>query len=183
MAERRNKTMRDMAISMGLIVVAVVAVAWLYNGMSVSPGHATDQGPAPSTDVSVELARVNRVVGFTPLQPAVLPADWRPQSFTYALAADAPAKAATVRAGWLTPDGRFISLIQAQTTPEALLSGEYGTSGPATGTVSAGGADWTVTTGARTEAAWYREVGGLVVVITGSAAEADFRILADALTG
>ena len=173
--------MRDMALSMGLIVVIVVAVAWLHNGMSVSPGRATDEGTAPTTDVAAELTRVQRVVNYAPVRPATLPADWKPQSFTYALAADAPAKAATVRAGWLTSDGKFISLVQAPAPIQTLLSGEFGSSAPTTGTITEGGADWSVTTGVRQEVAWYREFGNLTVVITGSAAEADFRILARAL--
>lgn len=175
--------MRDMALSMGLIVVVVVAVAWLYNGMSVSPGRATDEGTAPTTNVAAELTKVQRVVDYRPVQPAELPADWKQQSFTYALAADAPAKAATVRAGWLTPDGKFISLVQAPAPIQTLLSGEFGSSAPTTGTVNEGGMDWSVTTGMRQEVAWYREFGNLTVVITGSATESDFRVLAAALRG
>ncbi len=83
-----------------------------------------------------------------------------------------------MRGGWITPDSRFVTLIESHGDLPVVLDAELGAVPDPTGTVQAGGADWSVTTGRRTESAWYREVDGVVYLITGDADPAAFQSVA-----
>lgn len=172
-----------MALSMGLIAVVVLVFVGIYGGFSFSPGRPTDDAPAPTADAVREFREAPRVLPFTPLVPEGLPADWHANS----AATTNPDTADTaiplsVRGGWLTPSGRFVALVASNAPAPALLNAEFGQAVPDSGTVHAGGADWTVTTGVRNEAAWIRTVSSgsaeVVYLITGSADEDAFRTLA-----
>lgn len=184
-ARKRNKTFRDMLLSVGLIAVVVLLFVGLNGGFTFSPGHPDDSGPAPTADATKQFADAPRVLPFTPAVPKNLPADWHANSSAMTnpetLEAGMPL---TVRGGWLTPGGGFIALVASNAAPAKLLRAEFNDAAPDTGTVKAGGADWTVTTGVRSEAAWYRTTaGGITYLITGDANEADFRTLADSISG
>lgn len=190
---RRDLTMRDMTLAMGILAVVVIAFAWLYGGMSVSPGRPdTTQATAPTADVEAGFARTDRPIagtdlrdglGFTALVPTGVPAEWHPSAWSTTLPGNAENRPPTARGGWLTPDGRFISLAQSTGDVPAVLVSEFGAGAGVTGdTVDAGGAQWQVTTGIRDEAAWVRRDGDLTLLITGTAPEADFRALAETLS-
>ena len=68
MAERRQKTLRDMAISMGLIAVVALVLYGMYGGVTFSPGAASD-GVAPTADVTGGLNRAAPLVGFPVVDP------------------------------------------------------------------------------------------------------------------
>jgi hypothetical protein len=184
-AERRTKTMRDMAISMGLLVVVVLVFVGIYGGFSFAPGGPTTDGAAPTADVVGGFQRADRNLDFKPSVPVAnrIPADWHPNSFAVTDPNTlAPGDLPTVRGGWLTANGAFVTLVEAEGQVPAVLQAELGTAGSATGTVDAGGSTWTVVPGRRDETAWYREVsGGVVYLITGSAGPDAFRTLASAL--
>ncbi|MTD12860.1 DUF4245 family protein [Nakamurella sp. YIM 132087] len=183
MADRRNKTMRDMALSMGAIVVVVLLFVGMYGGFSFSPGRPSDDGAvAPTADVALGFSTAQRVVGFDPLTPVDLPADWHPNSFT-TTPVGSPDGPPTVRAGWLTPDGAFITLIQSTGSVAEVQSAELGAIAPVSGQIDAGGATWQVTTGRRDEMAWIRTAGGLTLLVTGSAPATDLQTLADSIAG
>ncbi len=169
-----------MAISMGLIAVVALLLYGMYGGVSFSPGQAID-GPAPTADVTGGLTRAAPLVGFPVVIPAGLPAGWNPNSFSFVDKSAASTTApAVVRAGWLTTEGRFISLAQSDGAVADLLDSELGAVAPPNGTTMAGGVEWTTTTGRRQEAAWVRTVGDVTFLITGSASPDDFQTLAAA---
>lgn len=179
---KRNKTMRDMALSMGLLVVVVLLFVGINGGFTFSPGTPTDTGPVPSADATGQFAKASRLLPFSPIVPQGIPDDWHPNSAAQTDPDGTPAGTPlTVRAGWLIPDGKFIGLIASNAEPSALLASEFGTAGADTGTVDIDGATWTTTTGIRTEAAWFRTTGGVTYLITGSAEESAFRTLAGAV--
>ena len=181
MAIKRPKTLRDMAWSIACLAVVVILLGWAYGAVSFSPGRPTD-GQAPVADVTGGFQRAAPLVGFDVVIPQNLPADWQPNSFTFVDPSTATAgQVATVRGGWLTPDGRFITVIQAAGQPATVLLAELGELGPNTGLQTIDGVEWTVTTGRRDEAAWYRTVGDGTWLITGSATPDAFRTLAAAL--
>jgi hypothetical protein len=166
-----------MAISMGLIAVVALVLYGMYGGVSFSPGQASD-GPAPTADVTGGLNRAAPLVGFPVVIPVGLPAGWNPNSFSFVDETTASAgQPAVVRAGWLTDQGRFISLAQSDGAVADLLAAELGAAAPPT---LAGGVEWTTTTGRRQEAAWVRTVGDVTFLITGSASPDDFTVLATA---
>ncbi len=175
-AERRNKTIRDMAISMGVIIIGVLVIVGLYGGFSFAPAGPRG-GVAPTADVQGGFETAGRVTGFEVVVPKKIPADWHPNSFTISKPDPAGAPAA-VRGGWLTPSGSFISLIESPAPAAALLTAEIGQAGPSTGSTTSGGAEWTVNPGRRTELAWVRTAGGITLLITGSATPAEFARLA-----
>lgn len=173
-----------MALSMGLIAVVVLIFVGMYGGFSFSPGRATSNAPPPSADAVKEFSDAHRLLPFTPAVPKGIPTDWHANSAAITnpdnTDADTPL---TVRGGWLTPTG-FVALVASNAQPAALLRSEFPAAGPDRGTVLISGTAWTVTTGRRAEAAWYRVgVGGITYLITGDADVATFRALAASIAG
>lgn len=182
-AERKNKTLRDMGISMGVIVALALVFSLLNGGFSFSPGKASG-GNTQTADVQGGFATADRVTGFPVVIPKGVPTAWHPSSFSLTPAPGTAAAPPTVRAGWLTATGDYISLIESSGAPAAVLTAEIG--GDATGTtgsVTAGGAQWATGPGVRQEVAWSRTKAGLTYVITGNATPDDFRQLAAAVAG
>ena len=111
-ADRRNKTVRDMVISMVVLGVAALIFRGSYGGLSFAPGGPISDAAAPTADVVGGFERADRMVPFSPAVPHGVPADWHPNSFavtdpTTLRAGELP----TVQGGWLTPDGRFVTLV------------------------------------------------------------------------
>jgi hypothetical protein len=121
-------------------------------------------------------------VDFPVTVPGEIPDQWHPNSFTVAdPAADGARTVPTVRGGWLTADGDYIELVESSASPEVLLKSEFGAAAPSGGTIEAGNANWSITTGMRSEAAWYRSDGVTTLMITGDAPKEDFVTLAEAV--
>jgi hypothetical protein len=171
--------MRDM-IGAVLILVAIIGVLLaFYGGCSFSPGRPTvDPSSVPSADASGELARTARSVAFPVRDPAV-PRGWRSNSTS---TEPVGAGEIVVRVGWLTASGAFVQLSQSGGAVADVLVKETGQSKapPPTGTVEVDGVTWTSYPSRRDESAWVTELDGTVLLITGSAAEAEFRQLATA---
>lgn len=192
MAARRTTTMRDMVLSMGLLVVVSLLGAAFYFGFSFSPGGPTP-GQNPTADVTAGFDRAPVAVGFPVLTPNGLPESFHPSSFS--LTAAGTAAPAAVRGGWLVDGERFITLIESSAPVAEVLVAELGEQSDvgATGVVQAGGREWSVGVGRRDEAAWFLTVptaqvpggtgdGQLVYLITGSAPPEAFQTLASAVT-
>jgi len=163
---------------MGVIVVAVLVFVGIYGGFSFSPGRPTG-GVAATADVPGGFASAGRTAGFAVVVPQGVPASWHGSSFFITDPPGTPQAPPTVRGGWLTPSGAFITLIQSSGDPAVVLAAEFGqTSGSSAGMVRAGGADWTINPGVRQERAWWRVRNGVMLLITGSASPADFAALA-----
>jgi len=161
-----------------LAVVALVLVG-MYGGVSFSPGQPTD-GQTQTADITGGLQRAEPLVGFDVVIPADLPADWTPSSFSFTEQPGTEAAPPAARAGWLTEEGRFITLIQSSGAVADVQRAELGSANPETATEQAGGATWSVTAGRRAEVAWIRTAGDVVYLITGTASPDDFRTLAGA---
>lgn len=159
-----------------LAVVALVLVG-MYGSVSFSPGRPTD-GQTLTADITGGLQRAEPLVGFPVVVPADLPADWTPSSFSFTEKPGTAAAPPAVRGGWLTGQGRFITLIQSSGAVSDVQNAELGAVGPHTATEQVGGATWSVTAGRRSEAAWIRADSDVVYLITGSASLDDFKILA-----
>ncbi len=182
MADRRNKTTRDMALTMGVVVVVIAIFAIFEGGFTFAPGGAT-AGPAPTADVVGNFGQAQRSVTFPITVPRGIPADWHPNSFTITdPQADSLGKVSTVRGGWLTADGAFVMLAESSGSVPQVLDQEVGAAGRVNGTVTVGGSQWSVTAGVRDEAAWVRTDGQTTYLITGNADQADFRTVAAAVS-
>jgi hypothetical protein len=170
-----------MTISMVVIVVGVLVLVAFQGGFSFSPGTPSG-GTTPNADVQGGFSTAGRLTDFAVVSPKGLPATWHGSSFSVTKAPGTAAAPPTVRGGWQTPNGSYITLIESSGDLTAVLGAELGqTDGPATGSVMVGGASWGISPGVRNELAWSRTVNGLTLLITGNATAAEFTQLAAAV--
>lgn len=181
---RSVPTVRDMLVAIGVLVLVVVVIGGLTRGCSFSPGGpSVDAGSLPVVDAPAELRELAPVVPFALRIPAV-PPDWRSNSVDQDLADTADASLGrVVRIGYLTPQARYLRLLQSNASEEALLAVETGAAAvPAKGVVDVAGMRFVVYGLPDDEAIWIGELPtGVRVLITGSGTEADFRTLAAAV--
>jgi hypothetical protein len=182
--------MRDLLGALLVLVTLVLVVAGLARACTFSPGGATvDPSVGPRVDAGAELRRIARSVPFAVRVPAV-PPGWRSNAVDQALVDGGR----VVRAGFVPEAGRYVRLTQSDAPADSLLAtagsvagqGTEGHRAAATGTIDAGGLTWTALAGQGGEQAWLAEVAGpdgppVRLLITGSAAEPEFRALAEAI--
>ena len=182
---RSARTARDMLVALGVLVVLVGLMGGLTRGCSFSPTGPTVDGAAlPVVDAPAELRRFAPLVPFALRIPAV-PAGWRSNSADQDLVDPAdPALGRSVRIGYLTPEGRYLRLLQSDGTEEALLTSETGAAATAAqGTVDVAGLQFVVYGAEPDEPIWIGELDGVRVLITGSGGAPDYQALAGALIG
>lgn len=179
---RASLRMRDMIGAVVVLLLIIGALLAFYGGCTFSPGGPTvDPNTAPSADASGELERAARSAAFPVREPAV-PKGWRPNSAsTTAVGAGATASV-VVRVGFVTSGGAFLQFSQSGGDTGEVVAKETGQAEPpeATGTVDVDGVTWTTYPGRRDEPAWVADLDGVVVLVTGSAREPEFRQLAKA---
>lgn len=179
MVDRRSLTMKDMWGAVGILAVVLVVVLGL-NG-TIGFGNSTDNGQTPVADVTGGLQKSAAALKLPLEIPQGLPADWQPNSFAQTDPFTAGGTRIVVRGGWITESGRFVGLVQSTDSPADLIGNEIAQGLTSKAVVQAGGVDWDVYPGQRSEVAWVHAAGPIAVMITGSASEDDFRTLADAL--
>lgn len=174
--------MRDMLIALAVLVPIILLFAGLARACSFSPtGPSIETERLPTVDAAAELSSAAKRLPFDVRVPA-LPAGWRANSASSQPAAGAPA----VRVGWLTPQGRYLRVVQAAAAESELVVAELGTGAVASGPVEVAGRRW-VSYGGGGEPAWVAEFAAeagrssVRVLITGSGAEDDFRAAAAAV--
>jgi hypothetical protein len=152
----------------GVLVLGVVVLACtgLVRACSFAPGGPeVDRSALRPVDATRALTDAAGRTGFPVRVPAV-PADWVAQSSDAAPLAGTADRA--VRVGWLTPDDRFVRLVQTAGSEATAVRSEQGDPGPR-GTVQAGGRPWVVHAGVRDEPVWVTEVDGVRLLVTGDA--------------
>ena len=164
-------------MAVATLAVIVFGLMFFYGQASFAP-TGPSEGTSPTADVDGGLTRAAPLVGFPVVVPAGLPDGWHPNSFTFTAAPGTAELPAAVRAGWLTDDGRFITLVQSAGQLPQIQQAELGAVESATGTEDVDGTTWTVVPGRRSEVAWVRPVGDVTYLITGSATPDEFRALA-----
>ncbi|WP_157970697.1 DUF4245 domain-containing protein [Nakamurella deserti] len=179
MVDRRSLTMKDMWGAVAVLAVALVVVLGLMGNIGF--GNDTDDGQTPTADVVGGFQRSAAALQLPLAVPRGLPAEWQPNSFYQTDPATTGGTASRIGGGWLTAEGRFVTLIQSTATPDVLAAEVFGGGRTSTAVVQAGGTEWSSYPGAREEVAWVRTAGPVTLLITGSASEADFRILADSI--
>lgn len=171
---RSAMSMRDMVGAI-LVLLPVVLIAGGLSQCSFNPGGpAVDPGLGPTVDAPAELRALAPSTPFDLRVPGV-PPGWRANAVNPEPVADGR----LVSTGYITGAGRYVRLVQSDAPAESVLAAVGGPA-PATGTVEVGGAVWTVFAGPDREPIWLTEVDGVALLVTGSAAEPDFRTLAAA---
>jgi len=180
---RSALTARDMIGALVVLALVVLVVGGVTRSCTFAPaGPTVDASRLPVVDAPAELTRLAPGVPF-PVRVPVVPAGWRANSADQTPVPDA---GRAVRTGFLTPDGRYLRLVQSDATEEALLRAEAGAgAASAQGVVDVDGQRWVAYTGERAEAIWITEVPGdgvptVRLLVTGSGSESDFRALASA---
>jgi Protein of unknown function (DUF4245) len=170
--------MRDLIGSMVILLVIVAAVVGFGKGCSFSPaGPTIDPTSAPTADAARELAAAASSVDFPVRRPA-LPAGWRANSTS--TGSVGTGSSVIVRVGWLTPLGGFVQLSQSGGAPLDVLTAETDRPGVGkTGSVEVAGTSWATYPGRRDEQAWVATLGRTTLVITGTAGQDEFRVLAE----
>lgn len=168
--------------AMVVLVVIIGVVMAFFGSCSFSPGGpSVDPKTAPTADASGQLSRTARSVTFPVREPAV-PKGWRANSASTSSVGGGASADVIVRVGWLTSSGTFLQLSQSGGEVADVLVAETGReeAPAASGSIEVDGVTWTSYPARRDEPAWVTELDGAVVLITGSASEADFRQLATA---
>ena len=170
-------SVRDMVVAIGVLIVIAVLFT---RSCSFSPG-----GPSVSPDSAPTVDSVAALQAAAPRTPfalhvPALPAGWRANSSEES-PIDGGGRA--VRVGYLTAAGNYIGLVQSDAAEEALVATENGGPLAASGSVQAAGLTWVVYKRANGESIWVATEPGQpqsLLLLTGSAAEPDFRTLAQA---
>lgn len=191
-AGRRKIGSKDMMMTMLIVLVVVGLIAVYGQNVSFAPGGQAHEGPAPTADVTGGFAHAKTAMGFAITVPEDVPQSWHPNSLSVSdpeVSNDGIAQVGTlkaVRGGWITQKDTFIQLVEAAGDISQVLSSEFGEGHQVSGSIDAGGAQWSVTTGVRSEVAWIRTVesrdGPTTYLISGNASPADFHALADAVS-
>lgn len=165
-----------------VIVVGVLVLVAFQGGFSFSPGRPSG-GNTPTSDVRGGFSTAGRETDFAVVEPKGLPATWHGSSFSITPAPGTPIAPPSVRGGWQTPKGSYLTLIESSGGLIAVLGAEIGQSdGSMTGSVTVSGVQWGISPGVRDEVVWSRTTKGVTSLITGNATVAEFTQLAGALT-
>ena len=177
---RLRTTVRDMILSMTLIVLPILAVFWLMP--STASSTPVSVVSASEYQAMLSAARVN--LPFTALSPTGLSAGWQLTSDEYEPAGES---AADWHLGYLTPSGKYAVLEQTTESIPEFLNDESSDAAE-TGTVQVAGASWQEYTGTSPAALatlLFREdttkAGRSLEVVGGSAPMSELRTLAASL--
>lgn len=177
---RAGLRMRDMIGAVVVLLVVTGVLVTTTRGCSFDPGGPdVSRETAPSVDVSAKLTDAAGTVTFPVRHPAV-PDDWHANSSSTAAVGAGAAADVVVRVGWITPESRYVQLSQSGGAPADVLAAETGGTAKPTDEVTAGGLEWAVHPARRDEVAWLHTTDDVVLLITGSGTEDDFRTLAEA---
>ena len=168
--------MRDMVLTMALIVVPILVVLWLMP--SNTPKTAV--APVSNADYQAMLTAARSQLPFEALSPTGLPGGWELTSDEYEPAGDT---AAEWRLGYLTTSGKYAAFTQT-TESVAQYLGDQGSDATQSGTVTVAGRSWlhyTGTTPGALKTLLFLQNGKSLEVVAGSASLADLEMLAGSL--
>jgi len=128
-ARRGLGNLRSMVISM--VVIMAAGLVWFAMVPRVR------EISQPAVDVASVARQVRHETSWAVSQPQ-LPVGWKATNVRFAVAGDG---LRTWHAGYLSPEGNYVSIDQTQQATDAWISAQT-SNGRAEGTVSAGGATW-----------------------------------------
>jgi hypothetical protein len=198
---RRRNSVRDMTLSMLVLVALVLVLTAVTTGFSF---HVGPPNPSSASKVltpqnpRADLRSVAGEVHF-PLRVPRVPRAWQSNSFAKRAIDSGASTAADVYVGWVTGDGNYLRLDQtgasvadvakADRHEPAGSGGQGGSDGSAgasgslrkLGTERVGGSTWVVYPGTRSEHTWVTDRGSARIAITGSGTPKQFRTMAKAV--
>jgi Protein of unknown function (DUF4245) len=179
-SRRLRTTVRDMILSMTLIVLPILAVFWLMP----STASSTPVSVVSAGEYQAMLSAARANLPFTALSPTGLSAGWQLTSDEYE---PSGGSAADWHLGYLTPSGKYAVLEQTTESIGQFLDGES-SDATQSGTVQVAGSSWQEYTGTSPAALGtllFREDttkdGTSLEVVAGSAPMSELRTLASSL--
>jgi hypothetical protein len=178
---RSALSVRDMVGAVFVLVAIVLVFAGVTRSCSFAPGGpSVDAASGPTVDAPAQLRVLAGSMAF-PLRVPALPDGWRATNVDTARVGTGDARA--VRAGYLTPAGHYLRLVQSDADEAALLATEAEGTPVASGPVDVAGAVWVSYTDDTREPIRIAALDGVRLLITGSGTDDEFRTLAAAATG
>lgn len=172
-APRSSRGPRDLILS---LLVLLIPTLLLVGGYQIVSGRTE---PVP-VDQSQEIDAARRA-GFDVAQPVGLDAEWVPVSAVFRQVEGG----ATLRLGYVTPDGAPVQVVESTVPADRLLGEELsarpGAPPDRTGEVAVAGAAWERYVGRHGETALVRRDQGRTLLVVGHASESELRQLAAAL--
>ncbi|MFR9776306.1 DUF4245 domain-containing protein [Micromonospora sp. MS34] len=166
---RSERSPRDMALSLLVLLVPIVLLLAFYRGFLGGDEPATVD-PAPAVEQA-------RAAGAFPVsQPEGLGAGWRTVNARYR----AESGGATLRIGYVTPEGRGAQLVESSVPADKLLPAEL-KGGQPQGPADLPGGSWQRYTARDNEQALVLLEPNRTVIVIGDARENELRQLATAL--
>ncbi|AEH08319.1 MULTISPECIES: DUF4245 domain-containing protein [Protofrankia] len=179
MARRRGQeTIRDMALSLGVVMAGVLLVALFM------PRGGGD--PVRTVDTAAPVAAFARLAPFDVLAPTGLPDHWKPTSVRTSGLSDTAPGTVELTIGYVVdrPDDRTYAQLNESNARDAVkrVLGDR----PVTGTVEFAGASWQERRDDAGHLALTRQVGDVVLIVSdgggkGGASAADLGVLAASL--
>ena len=154
---------------MGVLIVPIFAVIFLFQFLGADPVRRVDPGPA--------YAQAEASGAFRVLRARDLPGEWHITAATSQRTADA----VTLRVGLVAPSGRFARFAESGRPVEQMLADELGGTPRSTGAEEIGGQVWLRYPGRGNEEALVSVRPDVVVVISGTAERRELQELAASL--
>ncbi|MFY1619359.1 DUF4245 family protein [Micromonospora sp. WMMD736] len=169
-AARSERSPKDMAISLLVLLIPIALLLAFYRGF-LGGDQATTVDPAPA----IEQARSANTVPVS--EPQGLGSGWRTVSARY----QSVDGGATLRIGYLTPEGRGVQLVQSSVPAERLLPAELTDQGQPQGPTELGGRTWQRYTARGNQQALALLEPTRTVLVIGDARDNELRELAGSL--
>jgi hypothetical protein len=166
---RSERSPKDMALSLLVLLVPIALLLAFYRGF-LGGDEPTTVDPAPA------VADARAANAFPVSEPRGLGSGWRVVSARYQTADGG----ATLRIGYLTPEGRGAQLVESNVPAEKLLPAEL-SGGQPQGPADLPGASWQRYTARGNEQALVLLEPNRTVLVIGDAGENELRQLASAL--
>ncbi|MEV0328511.1 DUF4245 domain-containing protein [Micromonospora echinospora] len=169
-AGRSGRSPKDMAISLLVLLVPIALLLAFYRGF-LGGEEPTTVDPAPA----VEQARAANV--FPVAEPSGLGSDWQTVTARF----QQTEQGASLRLGYLTPEGRGVQLVQSNVPVERLLPQELTDQSQPQGALDLEGRSWQRYTARGNERALVLLEPARTVIVVGDATENELRELADSV--
>jgi hypothetical protein len=174
---RARQTLRDMALSLGLMAVVIAGLLFIGPARALVLPGAHRMAAVDYADVAKGFGTVTHHAAVVPVR---LPASWRANAARLTRATGAIGTCLHI--GWATPGSLFAGLDECDGAPDRLVHSVLGSRGAAVrGTRGIGGSEWQTRVSQRGEQAVTRSFGAVFVVVTGSATDAQLSLLASSL--
>ncbi|MGK5738363.1 DUF4245 domain-containing protein [Micromonospora sp. URMC 103] len=169
-ARRSDRSPKDMAISLLVLLIPIALLLAFYRGF-LGGDQATPVDPAPA----IEQARSANA--FPVSEPAGLGDGWRTVTARYQTVDDG----SSLRLGYLTPEGQGAQLVQSNVPAERLLPSELTEKAQPQGQTDLAGRNWQRYTARANEQAFVLLEPNRTVIVVGDARESELRQLAGSL--